>query len=121
MVVSAALQGNRSWTLSRGRDGYTVYLFIVPAWAATAEAILDTFPCFHPRRDWSWKVGFGRDEDDEVRFSLGRGLMLLCSARHGLVHRYQRDLHSIPVTRDEARVLSPEWVDEVEEIMADDE
>lgn len=109
------------WSLSHGKTGYQVELSKVPTWALLAEDTLDSFPCIHPKDELMWHIGFGRDPEGGKKWTLGWLLSRLCEARHNIVSTAERRYGSIPIDRDLAQRLEPEWVAECDAIFADDD
>ncbi len=121
VMAVAAARKQRVWTISHGKTGYAVELTRVPTWALLAEDILELFPCAHARHNWMWRAGFGRDDDGEPRWTLGTLLMRVCEARHSIVNRVEASAARVPVDRDVAQRIEPEWVAECDKIFADDD
>lgn len=124
-LAAAALRTRKNiWTVSHSLGGFAVQLTEVPAWAELAEDALDVLPCIHPRWDWLFKVGsrrFGTYDDGDPLHTLGGALMSFCDARHSVAFRVEKNVGKVPLTREQALAICPEWVEQCDDIFGDED
>ena len=116
-----------------GKDGYTLRIEDVPAWAYAIDAVNNAVIggvcavskgwacplCLCSKAGWTFKVGWGRDEDGLRRHSLG-GLLFALGQRGGrFCLRRSREVYVRALTFDEVCEYFPdkrvEWDDDGED------
>lgn len=117
-AVLAARAGRRRyefWTLAYQRGEFRLEVQKVPGWRLVFRAFNKDVPCLHPRSDWPWKVGRGEDR------TLGAALEWLCDARAEVGSGFSYTRLQIPLSREQALAVEPQWTEEVEGIMAEED
>lgn len=120
-------------TVWHGKDGYTLEVSDVPAWAYVLDSVNNGIVnsvckttggwgcplCLCSLAGWTFKAGWGRDEDGLRRHSLG-GLLFWLGQRGGnICLKREREVYSRPLTFDEVCEHFPdkrvEWDDDGED------
>lgn len=122
----------RTARVYHNKDGYTLHVIDVPVWAYAIDAVNDAIIgavcgasrgwlcplCLASKADWTFGIGWGRDEDGHHRHSLG-GLLFKLGQRGGRFHlNREKELYARPLTFDEVCEHFPdsraEWDDDGE-------
>lgn len=105
------------WALTHGRDGFQVRLGNAPTWAIWLEDAMELLPCTC-NHEWLYEIGFGKTDPGlgTPEHNLGSLGFRFCAMRAGIVWRREKHVCAIPVTVEQARAISPDWVTELEEI-----
>lgn len=106
------------WNLSHSRDGYAIHVQKVPAWVIVLEDVAG-WACGasggilggHPR--WGWMYTARTEKLWDVLHDLENKVQTL-------EYKYEKDAMRIPVTKEQAAVLSPDFFQESEELDNDD-
>lgn len=125
----------KTWTVSHGLDPeWSLVLIERPWWCAPYESVLAfwqriTFHFFCCRMpEWTYRVPIGKKDLDtepleDGRFhnfnSLGSRMWNWSTNVESFPYSKEKRLLSIPVTRDQAHTLSPEWVVDMEDLFSD--
>lgn len=119
----------RTWSISAGRDGYKAELVEVPAWALGVERLSEAVYGLTRHRlccdipDVFWKTPLGRarrDADGDLDNSIGGAAWSFSQKLLGFSYQRETCRYSHSVSREFARSIEPEFVDQHEELMADD-
>ena len=105
----------RTASVWHGKDGYDLHVADVPAWAYAVDAVNNAIIgavcglskgwacplCLCSRLDWTFRIGWGKDEDGYLRRSLG-GLLFALGQRGGrFCLNRTRELYVRPLSFDE--------------------
>ena len=123
-VAAAVVKKNKKmWTISYGKDGFALQLSETPLWAELSEDALEVLPCLHPNWEWMYKIGpkrFGVYDDGDPIRSLGGALHDVCNWRQSIAWRVSREFDRVPISREAAQKIDPDWVRECDRIFGDD-
>jgi hypothetical protein len=105
------------WSISHSKDGFTVNLRDAKWWVPTVESFVGHVLCAHRSPRFLWEIPVGRaqrDGDDYLENSVAAKLLDAENELwRRLDHAQGKPILSLPITDDQARILWPDYFDDL--------